>query len=610
MGDLLIMTNITIPEVSESQQYITRRVLDACLRENVLEITSSAEIVNSESIEGLLTHWVYALPEQWLSISTLGDFTLLLPIQASQFIQPWKVATPAWLFINNDDKKVVIKNHYQHWLNALSNRLSNDKKSYYQTYIDECDCAIAHRNFAQEIIEQQYQTLNQKIFTLPDAWQKFSAVEQLAAHLDHPLYPTARAKFGLNESDIQDYCPEAMNSFQLNWLAVPKNLYCTTVTVQPTQWPSFSDVGLAESLRLSHQLIPVHPLTFSQYLSEKLNDWPHKNDIHYAPLSYLTVKATLSVRSMLLVDEPHIHIKLPLPMHTLGSKNIRTIKPSTINDGYVFQQVLQYIGEKDPLLSPLYLHSHEQQGGHVDQRADLAWLIREYPEQINSTSPVCVAAFMAENPEGTLVIEQLAQQYYQSDISALLADYFSLLLKVHLRLWLVYGITLEANQQNCLVLFHPTKPLKLLFRDNDSGRILARRLLNKRPELQGKLNQFIDQRMFVDDEKSLLQMFTTINLQLNMTCLINDLAMRELVNEVDLYRLLKQSFTDELAQLTKDNVDTSYIEKHLLAAPLHYAKYLLTAGSLLSKQESGASSINKFYGRSALNPFMSNHLND
>lgn len=590
----------TIYRVNEDQQYITQRVIDTCLRENVRDISKKGKIISSDSIANLTTEWPYSLPQQWLEITHLGDFSLYLPLEKSQFIQQWKVSSPTWLMLENNN--LTYANHYQDWLTVLSSSLTADQQSYYQTYIKECDCAVEHRIIAKNIFKEQKKHLNQDIFATQDAWQQLSLTEQLGAHLDHPLYPTARAKFGLDEQSINSYCPEAMADFPLNWLAVPKHLCHNSVSTPPAQWPTFKQVGLDATLVKSHQLIPVHPLTFKQYLSSMLHTWPHKNDIHYAPKSYLMVRPTLSVRTMLLLDEPNVHIKLPLPMHTLGSKNIRTIKPSTINDGFTFQQILQHIAKHDKHLTKHYIHSDEQQGGHVDQRADLAWLIRQYPEQVSCTSPVCVAAFLAENPDGTLVIEQLAQHYYQSDLTALLNDYFSLLLKVHLRLWLVYGITLEVNQQNCLILFHADKPLQLLFRDNDSGRIYPERLLNQCPALQKNINQFIDKRMFVDDEISLLQMFTTINVQLNMTCIINELAIRNLVNESTLYQLLRQNFNSALKQLKLQGVATNYVEKHLINAPFHYAKYLLSAGSLLSKEDSGAASINKFYGCSAINP--------
>ncbi|WP_448568672.1 IucA/IucC family protein [Thalassotalea ganghwensis] len=588
--------------ISEAQQYITRRVLDACLRENVRDIFKYGEIISGNAISRLLIAWPYAKPEQWLSITHLGDFTLYLPLEKSLFIQPWKVSVPAWLVFENEH--LYIAQGYQDWLMLLSRDLTEEQQGYYDIYIKECDCAVDHRAIAKQIFETQQDKLNQEIFNNTDSWQQLSFTEQLAAHLDHPLYPTARAKFGLDEKGVEAYCPEAMAEFSLNWLAVPKTLHISSVPTPPAQWPNFEQVGLHASLAESHQLVPVHPLMFNQYIIKKLNDWSHKADIHFAPLSYLKVRPTLSVRTVLLLEEPNIHIKLPLPMHTLGSKNIRTIKPSTITDGFVFQQILQHLAMHDEHLKDHYLHSHEQQGGHVDQRADLAWLIREYPGEVSSTAPVCVAAFMAENPDGTLVIEQLAKHFYQSDLAKLLDDYFGLLLNVHLRLWLVYGITLEANQQNCLVLFHENKPLKLLFRDNDSGRIYPRRLLQECPSLQNKLAQFIDARMFVDDDVPLLQMFTTIILQLNMTCLIHELLIRNLVNETETYQLLQKKFQQALSQLNTQDVETAYVEKHLIKAPLHYVKCLLSAGSLLSKKDSGAASINKFYGLGAINPLM------
>lgn len=587
--------------VLQREQYITRRVIDACLREDVRQISTGSKIVSDGEIEQYLVDWSRARAEYWLRIDGLGDFTLYVPVKKSVFMQPWKVLTPAWVKVRHGE--ATYEQHYSDWLLALSYRLSEHQKNYYHSYIQECDCAVAHRRVARLIFKEQQANLSAPLFGLESGWAQMSASEQLAAHLDHPLYPTARAKFGVSEKSIRQYCPEAMPEFYLNWLAVPKQLHVATVADQPKQWPTFAQVGLPATLSTTHQLVPVHPLTFSEYIWTSLESWPHRMAIHYAPKAFMLVRPTLSVRTLLLVDEPHLHIKLALPMRTLGSKNIRTIKPSTINDGYVFQQILQFIAARDERLAPLYIHCDEQRGGHVDNRSDLAWLLREYPQEVEHASPVCVAAFMAESPNGVLVIEQLAERFYKSNVLVLLTEYFTLLFRVHLRLWLVYGITLEANQQNCLVLFREGAAPKLLLRDNDSGRILASRLVQAHPELQEKITQFEDKRMFVSDDVDLLKMFTTINLQLNITCIINTLGNKNIADEQSLYALLCEIFTKSMAELSAEGVDTEYAESQLVEAPLHYAKYLLSSGSLLSKRESGAASINKYYGLSAINPF-------
>lgn len=47
------------------------------------------------------------------------------------------------------------------------------------------------------------------------------AYETLAARLDHPVYPTARGRSGLDEIQLRAYAPEFHPEFALRWLALP-----------------------------------------------------------------------------------------------------------------------------------------------------------------------------------------------------------------------------------------------------------------------------------------------------------------------------------------------------------------------------------------------------
>lgn len=102
--------------------------------------------------------------------------------------------------------------------------------------------------------------------------------------------------------------------------------------------------------------------------------------------------------------------------------------------------------------------------------------------------------------------------------------------------------------------------------------------------------------------KPLAQMFCTIVLQLDLQAVLEGLAEWQPALRAPLYTQLQTQFALTLAQLDVDGIDTAPARR-LLAAPRLPVKYLLSAGSLLSKQLTGASDINKFYGDSAPNPF-------
>lgn len=65
----------------------------------------------------------------------------------------------------------------------------------------------------------------------------------------------------------------------------------------------------------------------------------------------------------------------------------------------------------------------------------------------------------------------MVERFYAGSLQHWLDDYLDLLLQVHLRLWLRYGIALEANQQNAVLMFEAGQPLCLLMKDNDAARL-------------------------------------------------------------------------------------------------------------------------------------------
>ncbi|WP_352260001.1 IucA/IucC family protein, partial [Psychrobacter sp. TB55-MNA-CIBAN-0194] len=88
-------------------------------------------------------------------------------------------------------------------------------------------------------------------------------------------------------------------------------------------------------LQQTHHLFPVHPLTLPLLQQHAFKD--DTRQLILAPKSALSVQPTLSVRTGVCWANPNVHIKIPLIVRTLGNKNVRLIKPSTIYDGYWFQ---------------------------------------------------------------------------------------------------------------------------------------------------------------------------------------------------------------------------------------------------------------------------------
>ncbi|MCL1125421.1 IucA/IucC family protein [Shewanella surugensis] len=579
-----------------AEHYITERIINTCLRENVSDIMTQGQIVSSVS-DRLLASWPQAIPDFWLKVNHLGDRCLYLPIKPTHYMQEWQAVSATWLMEGENGGEY--QQGYQDWLAALAVNLSEDEARLFTHYVEEANCACEHRMYAEQAYGQQTDVIETVISgvleTEADWQQQLLLSDQIAAYLDHPYYPTARAKVGFTAEELTQYAPEFAPIFELNWLAVKTN-YVSVTSEQPDCWPSFSQVGLSESLSETHILFPIHPLTL-----KGLDTLP--DGIILADKAAIRVKPTLSVRTLALMDFAGFHIKVPLLMATLGAKNIRLIKPSTLYDGHWFEKALSRIVERDVQLHDLYSHVNEQHGGHVGEYKELAYILRQYPQSMQDKHLVPVAALASAMPDGRLYLEHLADAYYQGNYLTWLNDYLALLLKVHLRLWLKYGIVLESNQQNA-VLGYQQGALSLIMKDNDSARLLASRYVSSSDDIdarEAELLQLIDQRIFVEDDEALAKMFITITIQLDIAAVFEAMAVQGLADIYDLYQVLRQAICHELDDLQAQGIETEFARHYLLEQGYQPVKYLLSSGSLLSKAKSGATDVNKFYGLTAPN---------
>lgn len=577
--------------MSTNNQYLTQRLIDTCLRENVFQIVSLGR--QPSSLPGRLQafHPFSSDCSHWLEMGTEGQ-RVYLPVVATHYMQDWCYQGTGWLQVTDD--KVIYQTRYQDWMAWLQHVQDDESQALSEQYLEELTCAEQHLELCQQAFTQQSERIARPIKALPSWSERALQADQIAAYLDHPYYPSARAKFGFQEQDMHAFAPEFAPSFPLNWLAIEQSLVSRTSDVPPC-WPSFEEVGLAEHLSRTHVLFPCHPMTF-----QAINELPE--GVIKAPLNYLEVSPTLSVRTVSVNQAPDIHIKIPLLMRTLGSKNIRLIKPSTIYDGHWFEQLLTQLQNDDSDLHGRYRHCNEQHGAHLGDNALFTYIVRQYPsEHLQQTTLVPVAALASPMPDQRLFLEHLAEQFYQGDVLAWFSEYVNLLNRIHLTLWLKYGIALESNQQNAVIAFNKGKPLTMLMKDNDAARIWPTRLQNSGIQLPQSCEQILDQRILVEDELALGQMYTTITLQLDIAAIIEAMTAAELADSRSLYSLLRHSIHEVLAELSAQGCDTHLAEQLLFEESHLYTKSLLSSGSLLSKQESGAADINKFYGKSAPN---------
>lgn len=304
---------------------------------------------------------------------------------------------------------------------------------------------------------------------------------------------------------------------------------------------------------------------------------------------YLTVVPTLSMRTVAVVDDPSCHLKLPLATATLGRLNRRTIKPGTLLDGAAGQRLVEAVLAREPRFAGRVLHADEQTWAHAGHEL-LAALLRRYPTGLERAVTVPLAALLAPAPGGRLVLDHLADRFHGGDQLAFYDSLLELLLDWQTTLF-AYGIALESHQQNTSLVLDGDG-LRLLYKDDDGPRVHTARMTARLGELAPALADFDDARIFGDDDRALTDLFTTITGHLCTGALAFGLAEHRRAELTDVLALLRKRLAEAVDRIgpTGDPLRTDLLEAERLPV-----KAMVSAGTLLSKQRSGAADINKHY---------------
>jgi hypothetical protein len=405
-----------------------------------------------------------------------------------------------------------------------------------------------------------------------EAYAGCTGYEALAARLPHPVYPTWAARSGWSAEDSLRYGPEHAPTFALSWAAVPGTRVVRAGGPAPSWWPGFADVGLPASLAAGFELFPVHPLTVPCLPDSAL----------VAPLPFLPVRPTLSVRTVDVLCAPGAQLKLPLATSTLGLRNKRAIAPGTLADGALVRRVLAAIVARDELLSGLLLadDGNYAHAGHPY----LGYLLRLLPARPGPVVPV--AALLAPP-----VTEELAG----GDLPGWFGRYCSLLFGIAVHLFVRYGIALESHQQNAALAGDC-----LLVKDFDGALINHARLAAALgPAAPGRA-EFADSRLLTDSDDDLVNVFITITVHLCAGAIAFGLAERGRAPLPVLLTLIKRSLRTVLSRYGESPF-AALLAARVLAAGRLPGKAMVTAGTLVDKSRTGAGDINKYYGTTGPN---------
>ncbi|MDQ8703869.1 IucA/IucC family protein [Streptomyces sp. LHD-70] len=573
------------PGSAEEAELLTR-VLSALLREDVVGLRTAGTVL--ERPDG-----------PWLRHATADD-ALLLPLGEDGYQAEYAARLPL-LVRESDGARLTTLDTVLPALRALADPVDHEG---FDAFAEECRQTLETLRLHSATQHEIDAVLTERHGPDPAAWTGLTAgiaYDALAARFDHPVYPTSRGRSGLNEAQLRAYAPEFHSRLALRWLLLPR----TAVTVTggedalPACWPMPVDLEHGD-LNSSHIALPVHPLTVGEPLRAALRETGLTGDAVLSEHAWLSAVPTLSMRTVALDADPQLHLKLPLATATLGLRNRRTIKPRTLIDGLEGQRLLETVIAREPRFRDTILQADETVYAHADHEL-LAALCRRYPKGLDRSSVVPLAALLAPAPGSgdRLVIDHLADRSYGGDPLALLDAMLTLLFDWQTTLF-GYGIGLESHQQNISLVLDRTAEggtrLRLLFKDNDSPRINPVRMRERLGADAPDPEVFADPRIFTEGDGPVADMVATITLHLCAGSYAFGLARADRAPLDKLLGLIRDRLAEAVERLgTGSGEPGAVLRERLLDAPELPVKAMVSAGTLLSKERSGAADINKHY---------------
>ncbi|MEU6862173.1 IucA/IucC family protein [Streptomyces sp. NPDC046876] len=588
---------VAVPAAVAAEEALLLRVLSAFIREDVVGLRTRSTAVERED-----GRWLrLPLPPPHGGDGDGDGGALLVPVRADGFQGEYAARLPL-LAREPDGSRLTGSEAVLGALTALADPLDLPG---FAAFAEECRQTLATMRLHDRTADAVLDDLTARYGSDPADWTGPAAslaYDTLAARLDHPVYPTARGRSGLDDAQLRAYAPEFHPRFGLRWLAVPREALTLPggPAVLPASWPSPAGLGLPE-LADSHLALPVHPLTLGAPLRDALRGAGLQDTAVLADGPYLEAVPTLSMRTVGLVGEPELHLKLPLATATLGLRNRRTIKPVTLVHGAAGQRVVEAVIAREPRFEDTVLHADETVYAHAGHEL-LAVLCRRYPAGLDRAVVLPLAALLATAPGGRLVIDHLADRFHGGDPVALLDACLTLLLDWQTTLY-GYGIALASHQQNVsLVLDRAPQDgrtrVRLLFKDDDSPRFHVPRLRQTLgAQADELLAPFRDPRMLGEDHRAVTDMLTTITLHLCAGSYAFGLAEHgRTASPEAVLGLVRERLAEAAERLgTAPGEPGAVLRERVLDAAELPVKAMVTAGTLLTKERSGASDVNTHY---------------
>ncbi|TIS84726.1 MAG: IucA/IucC family siderophore biosynthesis protein, partial [Mesorhizobium sp.] len=321
------------------------------------------------------------------------------------------------------------------------------------------------------------------------------AVDQWGALEGHPFYPTWKAKPGLSPEDVSAFSPEFgarvrvhLTSLRKEWVYVERMPHVGSYT----EWFSknFPDLwrDWVESLKERGKSpadwlpMPVHSWHLENFVRREFAS-EISSDVFDPDGPELLTIPSISFRTMLPEEkEPMPFIKIPVAIwmtsehRALHAQSIHmgprlsTLISDILTNEQILQEGLEIFSEE---LGAIFRHI-ETGDEHPGRFLSVLYRSANALARHDGLIPVTVAALLTASPiDGRpLICELIARTGNETDltVSAFFRAYAATVIRPTLSMYLLYGIALEAHQQNSTILFDENgSPRKLLIRDFGDG---------------------------------------------------------------------------------------------------------------------------------------------
>ncbi len=315
----------------------------------------------------------------------------------------------------------------------------------------------------------------------------------------HPTHPTYKAKGGLTAQQVLAWSPEFGARLALVLAAL--RIERANVTQVPEiadyrdwfgqQWPQ---VALAwqhalarRGMRAGDWLpLPLHPWQARYSVSQRFARLLEEGDLILLEEVHWPAAPTMSFRTVSCEQGAAVpHIKLPVSLWLTSAE--RTVSPKSTVMGPRLTVLLRDVLAREPEIRRHLACVDELAGlhyrhpeGNDDVSRHLSVLYRRHPVTLTAAGEqtVPVGALFAPSPfDGRLLVtDAVAQGYgdHAEGARAFYLAYVEMALQAVLQLYLIYGIALEAHQQNSFVVLDARgQPSRLLVRDFGDVRVHA-----------------------------------------------------------------------------------------------------------------------------------------